>query len=107
MFWTIYQKLATQQQVSERISLLLLLCHFKRSVSKASQRNFGLSTGVVFASNDSKTFFEQRKNARWTETILWRQISDLSGQFSDHRSQIFLFKWQICRWHGPLTEKGL
>jgi hypothetical protein len=22
-----------------------------------------------------------------TETILWRQISDLSGQFSDHRSQ--------------------
>jgi hypothetical protein len=26
-----------------------------------------------------------------TETILWRQISDLSGQFSDHSGQIFVF----------------
>jgi hypothetical protein len=60
----IYQKLATQQQVSERISLLLLLRQYKRSVSKAYQRIFGLSTGMLFASNDSKTSFEQRKNAR-------------------------------------------
>jgi hypothetical protein len=59
----IYQKLATQQQVSERISLLLLRRQYKRSVSKASQRTFGLSTGVLFASYDSKTYFEQRKNA--------------------------------------------
>jgi hypothetical protein len=50
--------------VSERISLLLLLRQYKLSVSKASQRTFGLSTGVIFASNDSKTYFEQRKNAR-------------------------------------------
>jgi hypothetical protein len=51
-------------EVSERISLLLLLRQYKRSVSKASQGTFGLSTGVLFASNDSKTSFEQRKNAR-------------------------------------------
>jgi hypothetical protein len=30
----------------------------KRSVSKASQVTFGLSTGALFASNDSKTSFE-------------------------------------------------
>jgi hypothetical protein len=60
--YPIYQKLATQQQVSERISLLLLVRQYKRSVSKASQRTFKLSTGVLFASNDSKTSFEQRKN---------------------------------------------
>jgi hypothetical protein len=35
---------------------------YKRSVSKASQRTFGLSTGVLFASNDSKTYFERRTN---------------------------------------------
>jgi hypothetical protein len=34
---------------------------YKRSVSKASQRTFGLSTGELFASNDSKTYFELRK----------------------------------------------
>jgi hypothetical protein len=55
--------LATQQQVIECISLLLLLRQNKRSVSKASQRTFEISTAVLFASNDSKTSFEQRKNA--------------------------------------------
>jgi hypothetical protein len=35
--------------VSERISLLLLLRQYKRSVSKASQKTFGLSTGILFA----------------------------------------------------------
>jgi hypothetical protein len=59
MFWTIYQKLVTQQQVSGRISLLLFLLQYKRWVSKASQRTFGLSTGLLFAWNDSKTSFEQ------------------------------------------------
>jgi hypothetical protein len=39
--------LATQQQVSERIRLLLLLRHYKRSVSKSSQRTFGLSTALA------------------------------------------------------------
>jgi hypothetical protein len=93
MFWTIYQKLVTQQQVSEGISLLLLLRQYKRSVSKASKRIFGLSTVVLFASNDSKTFFEQWKNARWTDnwddslktniwpqrTIFWPQQSNFVG----------------------------
>jgi hypothetical protein len=88
IFWTIYQKLATQQQMSERISLLLLLRHYKRSVSKASQRTFGLSIGVLFASNDSKTSFEQRKS--WTDnwddslkTNMWPQQTIFRTQQSN------------------------
>jgi hypothetical protein len=34
------------------------------TVSKTSQRTFGLSIGALFASNDSKTSFELRKNGR-------------------------------------------
>jgi hypothetical protein len=93
MFWTIYQKLATQQQVSESISLLLLLRQYKRSVSKAYQRTFGVSTGVLFASNDSKTSFEQRKNAPWTDnwddslkTNIWPQQTIFRPQQSNCRS---------------------
>jgi hypothetical protein len=59
MFWTIYQKLVTQQQPAGEWAHLLLLRQYKRSVSKASKRTFGLSTGVLFASNDSKKSFEQ------------------------------------------------
>jgi hypothetical protein len=55
--WTFYQMLATQQQVSERSCS----SQYKCSVSKASQSTSGLSTGALFASNDSKTSFELRK----------------------------------------------
>jgi hypothetical protein len=38
-----------------------------------------------------KHLLKTAKNALWTKTILWKQISDLSGQFSDHSGQISVF----------------
>jgi hypothetical protein len=58
--------------VSERISLLLLLRQYKHSISKASPRTFGLSTVMLFASNDSKTSFELRK--KWPLNLQLRQF---------------------------------
>jgi hypothetical protein len=91
MFWTIYQKLATQQQLSERISLLLLLRQYKRSVFKSFSRNFWTRHWRAFLPQMiAKHLLKSEKMPveQTTETILWRQISDLSGQFSDHSSQM-------------------
>jgi hypothetical protein len=89
IFWTIYKKAGPQQKLSESISLLLLLCHVSTN-SKSSQITFALSTGVLFASNDSKTSFEQRKNALWTvnwddslKTNIWPQRTIFRPQQSN------------------------
>jgi hypothetical protein len=106
MFWKIYKKLATKQQVSERISLLLLLSQYKLSVSKAPQRTFGLSTGVLFASNDRKTSFEQRKNARWTDnwddslkTNIWPKRTIFRPQQSNFVCSNDKFVGDMGLWH--------
>jgi hypothetical protein len=78
---------------------------YKRSVSNASQRTFGLSNGVLFTSNDSKTSFEL-----WKKWPLNRQLRRFfedkyltsAVNFLTTADKFCLFKRQICRWHGPL-----
>jgi hypothetical protein len=73
---------------------------YKCSVSKASQRTFGLSTGVLFASNDSKTSFELRKKWPFNQQLRWffdDKYLTSAVTFPTTAVKICLFKRQICR----------
>jgi hypothetical protein len=93
---TFYKKLANQQQVSE----CSCSSQYKCSVSKASQRTFGLNTCAHLASNDSKPSFELRK--KWLLNQQLRQFFEdkyLTSvvNFPTTAVKFCLFKRQICR----------
>jgi hypothetical protein len=85
------------------------ISQYKCSVSKAFQRTFGLSTGALFASNYSKTFFELPK--KWPFNRQLRRFFEdkyltLAVNFPTSAVKFCLFKRQICRWPGALFVFG-
>jgi hypothetical protein len=92
MFWTIYQKLATQQ--CSRWMSASAYCCFSVSTNAQFQKFLKelLDSALAYFLPQmiAKHLLSRQKMSvePTTETILWRQISDLSGQFSDHSSQI-------------------
>jgi hypothetical protein len=92
MFWTIYQKLATQHD--SRWMSASAYCCFSVSTNARFQKLLkellDSALACLFASNDSKTSFEQRKNARWTDnwddslkTHIWPQRTIIRTQKSN------------------------
>jgi hypothetical protein len=95
--------------ISKWVSALGHSCssQYKCSVSKASQRTFGLSTGELFASNDSKTCFELRN--KWPLNRQLRRFFEdkyltSAVNFPTTAVKFCLFKRQICRWHGTKSR---
>jgi hypothetical protein len=108
IFWTDILSKAGHSTASEWAQLQY--SQYKCSVSNASQRTFGLSNGALFASNDSKTSFELRK--QWPLNRQLRRFFEdkyLTSAVNFPTTAVkflCLFKRQICRWHGQCPNKN-